>query len=57
MMFGCGAPEMRAWLRRIIVMAAPTCTLWEIMFDGDALRFRFNHRWVITYTEYMELRK
>jgi hypothetical protein len=48
---------MRAWLRRIIVRAAPTCTLWETMFDRDALRFRFNHRWVITYTEYMELRK
>lgn len=45
---------MIAWLRLLIVRAAPTCTLWEQDFNGDFLRFRFNRHWVVTAREYVE---
>jgi hypothetical protein len=43
---------MPKWLRRLIVRAAPTCTLWvDGPLNWDVLQFRFNRRWVITWTE------
>lgn len=42
------------WIRRLLVRAAPTCTLWVPMWNADALRFRFNKRWIITHEEVME---
>lgn len=49
-------PAFLLKLRRVIVRAAPTCTLWVPMFHMDALQFRFNKRWIITHREYVELR-
>lgn len=47
---------MRQFFRRVIVRAAPTCTLWVPALNADFLFFRFNRRWIITGQEYMELR-
>lgn len=41
-------------LRRMIMSAAPTCTLWVPMMYRDALCFRFNRRWTITAKEFRE---
>ncbi len=40
--------------RRLIVRAAPTCTLWVADLAVDVLRFRFYRRWYITSEELME---
>jgi hypothetical protein len=46
---------MRGFLRRMIVRASPTCTLWVADHNADLLLFRFNRHWVITAQEYVEL--
>ena len=43
-------------LRRHIVRAAPTCTLWVPSVYADCWRFRFYHRWVITHREFVATR-
>lgn len=43
------------WLRRLIIRAAPTCTLWVRDIHFDVYRFRFNKRWTVRPTEYREL--
>lgn len=42
---------MRRWLRRAIVRAAPTCTLWRYDVWADCMRFVFWPRWTATYQE------
>jgi hypothetical protein len=44
------------FFRRLIVNAAPTCTLWLVSPYRDALFFRFYPRWQIDRKEYEELR-
>lgn len=44
-----------AGLRKVIVRAAPTCTLWEPVWSADILVFKFNRRWIITAEEMMEI--
>ena len=43
-------------IRRMIVRAAPTCTLWTISWVKDVLIFRPWPRWVITMQEYYEVK-
>lgn len=45
---------MISGLRRVIVSAAPTCTLWRYSVVGDFFIFRFNQRWKISKTEMVE---
>jgi hypothetical protein len=47
---------MSAFLRRVIVRAAPTCTLWEHRFEQDVFVFKFNAAWVITRREMEDAR-
>ena len=42
-------------LRRRLVRAAPTCTLWVLSEHTQVLRFRFCRRWVITKREYVQI--
>lgn len=54
--------DVRLWLRRptwwktpkFMIRAAPTCTLWEVDFAGDFLRFRFCKSWKISAIQIME---
>lgn len=41
-------------VRRMIVRAAPTCTLWSHDFTCDVYRFRWSRRLVVTETEIAE---
>lgn len=42
----------RGWLRRKIVLAAPTCTLWRYSYNIDAMYFLFWPQWQISSLEY-----
>lgn len=44
---------MRHALRRAIVRAAPTCTLWGHCFNRQVLTFRPYQKWHISHWEWL----
>lgn len=40
-------------MRKVIVRAARTCTLWAHSTDGDFVYFRLYPKWKIAYMEMM----
>lgn len=45
---------MRQWFRRLIVRAAPSCTLWRALYHVDCLEFILWPKWKISGIELVE---
>lgn len=50
--FDCLRSAVRRWLRRRIVLAVPTCTLWEPCDDIFGWEFVLHRKWTVSAYEH-----